>query len=73
MSKADALAFITRNQVAKPTEVVVINSSDSEPNNQVDRLVTEEIISLTAMESGLSLSIKLDEGKAELFYPYVSI
>ena len=76
MSKADAAGFLTRNPVGNCTGFVVWNTQMM----LSDRIVgtknsysKEEIVSLTALESGFSLLIKSESGNKEKFFPYASV
>jgi hypothetical protein len=75
MSKTDAYGFLSRNPLKNCSRVYIESLPD--PVNQLrDAVVTwkiADVVSLTSMDSGLSLVIRYDDFNKEKFIPYSTI
>lgn len=75
LTKADAQGFLQRNPYTKMKRILIESMPDpvsGARDNLVDWKVAD-VVSFTAMESGLSLVINYDDFDKEKFYPYASI
>ncbi len=75
ISKSDAAGFLTRNPISKISKITIESLPDP-VHMERDAMVTwnaADIVSITPMESGLSVMIKYDDWNKEKFFPYASI
>lgn len=75
VSKSDAAGFFVRNPISKISKITIESLPDP-VHMERDAMVTwsaADIVSITPMESGLSVIIKYDDWNKEKFFPYASI